>query len=204
MDCNTGAAERLSPSPVDSAATKPGCTVRPSCPSDMEAVQQIYAFHVIHGLASFEEEPPDLHEISRRRTDVLDRGLPYLVGELDGQVAGYSYAAPYRARAAYRFTVENSVYVDHRLTGRGIGRLLLLALIQECAKAECHQMVAVIGDSANTASMALHRQLGFRHVGTLHAVGFKFGRWVDSVLMQRSLATCSQAVPTADKPAASG
>ncbi len=170
------------------AASKVDCTVRASDESDMTDVQRIYAFHVLHGLASFEEQPPSIDELKRRRAEVLERGLPYIVAEANGAVVGYSYAAPYRSRPAYRFTVENSVYVDHRLTGRGIGGLLLSALIERCTVAGCRQMVAVIGDSGNAASIALHRRYGFRCVGTLHAVGFKFGRWVDSVLMQRALA----------------
>ncbi|SRR5579871_1394322 len=170
------------------AAAKVNCTVRDCDESDMAGVQRIYAFHVLHGLASFEEQPPSIDELNRRRAEVLGRGLPYIVAEVNGAVVGYSYAAPYRSRPAYRFTVENSVYVDHRVTGRGIGGLLLSALIERCMQAGCHQMVAVIGDSSNAASIALHRRHGFRRVGTLHAVGFKFGRWVDSVLMQRALA----------------
>jgi len=153
----------------------------------MPKVHAIYGFHVLHGLASFEEEPPSVDELNRRRADVLDRGLPYLVAEIGGLVVGYSYAAPYRSRPAYRFTVENSVYVDQNLRGQGVGYLLLSALISRCIACKCRQMIAVIGDSENTASIALHERLGFIRVGTLHAVGFKFGRWVDSVLMQRAL-----------------
>jgi len=163
--------------------------IRDSREQDMPRVAAIYGFHVLHGVASFEEEPPSVDELTHRRADVLDRDLPYLVAELDGQAVGYSYAAPYRSRPAYRFTVENSVYIDHRLARRGIGFALLSALIARCIEARCHQMVAVIGDSANMASISLHARLGFLHVGTLQAVGFKFGRWVDSVLMQRVLAT---------------
>jgi len=153
----------------------------------MPKIHAIYGFHVLHGLASFEEEPPSVDELSRRRADMLDRGLPYLVAEMGGVVVGYSYAAPYRSRPAYRFTVENSVYVDHNLRRRGAGYLLLSALIARCVERECRQMIAVIGDSENMASIALHERLGFIRIGTLRAVGFKFGRWVDSVLMQRAL-----------------
>jgi L-amino acid N-acyltransferase YncA len=163
------------------------CVVRDSNESDMAAVQAIYAHHVLHGLASFEEEPPALAEMLRRRADVLARGFPYLVAEIDGQVAGYSYASPYRARPAYRFSIENSVYVAHGRVRAGVGRALLAALIVCCEHGPWRQMIAVIGDSANTASIGLHAELGFREVGTLHDVGFKFGRWVDSVLMQRAL-----------------
>jgi phosphinothricin acetyltransferase len=162
----------------------------------MATVHAIYSFHVLHGLASFEEEPPSIDELSRRRADVLSRPLPYLVAEMNGEVVGYSYAAPYRSRPAYRFTVENSVYVDHRLKRHGIGYRLLSALICRCMESNYHQMVAVIGDSGNTASIALHERLGFLRVGTLRAVGFKFGGWVDSVLMQRTLTT--EAIATVD------
>jgi L-amino acid N-acyltransferase YncA len=163
------------------------CVVRDSSESDMAAVQAIYAHHVLHGAASVEEEPPPLDEMLRRRADVLSRGMPYLVAELDGRVAGYSYVSPYRARPAYRFSIENSVYVEHGRVRAGIGRALLAALIARCEQGPWRQMIAVIGDSANTASIGLHAGFGFRNVGTLHDVGFKFGRWVDSVLMQRAL-----------------
>jgi phosphinothricin acetyltransferase len=163
------------------------CVVRDAREEDMGAVQAIYAHHVLHGAASFEEEAPALAEMQRRHADVLARGLPYLVAEIGGQVAGYSYASPYRARPAYRFTIENSVYVDVARPRAGVGRALLSALIARCQAGDWQQMIAVIGDSANAASIGLHAALGFRRVGTLDAVGFKFGRWIDSVLMQRAL-----------------
>ncbi|MFB3819463.1 MAG: N-acetyltransferase family protein, partial [Candidatus Methylomirabilales bacterium] len=159
------------------------------------AVQAIYAHHVLQGTASFEEEPPDLDEMRRRRAEVIGRGLPYLVAEVEGDVVGYCYASPYRSRSAYRFTLEDSVYVDHRYGGRGLGRALLSTLIPRCATGEWRQMVAVIGDSANAASIALHARLGFHHVGTLRAVGYKFGRWLDTVLMQRALGPGGGAPP---------
>ena len=154
---------------------------------DMGAIQAIYAHHVLHGTASFEEEPPPLAEMQRRRADVLARGLPYLVAEVDGRIAGYSYATPYRARSAYRFSIENSVYVDHARHRSGIGRALLAELIARCERGDWRQMIAVIGDSAQVASIGLHANLGFRHIGTLQAVGLKFGRWLDTVLRQRAL-----------------
>jgi phosphinothricin acetyltransferase len=163
------------------------CVIRDSREDDMTQVHSIYSHHVLHGAASFEEEPPSVEELTRRRAEVLGRGLPYLVAEMDGQVAGYTYAMPYRSRRAYRFTLEDSVYVDHRLNRRGIGGALLAQLIARCEAGECRQMVAVIGDSNNAGSIALHERQGFRVVGTLRAVGYKFGRWVDSVLMQRAL-----------------
>lgn len=163
------------------------CVIRDSREDDLVQVHSIYSHHVLQGTASFEEEPPSVEELTRRRTDVLARGLPYLVAEIDRRVVGYSYAAPYRSRPAYRFTLENSVYVDHRLSRRGIGRKLLSELIARCEAGPWRQMVAVIGDTDNTPSIALHEQAGFRVVGTLRSVGFKFGRWLDSVLMQRAL-----------------
>jgi len=161
--------------------------VRPATDADMAAVAAIYAGHVLHGSASFEIEPPDVVEIARRRTAVLAAGLPYLVAQADGVVAGYAYAVPYRPRPAYRFTVEDSVYLAEGFAGRGIGRALLGELVVRCRAAGRREMVAIIGDSANAASIGLHRALGFRHVGTLTDVGFKHGRWLDSVIMQLSL-----------------
>jgi len=161
--------------------------VRPSRDEDLPQIQAIYAHHVLHGLGSFEEVPPDVAELGRRRGDVLGRGLPYLVAEIDGRIVGYAYAGAYRPRPAYRHTVENSVYVAHGQAGRGIGRALLSELIRLCTAAGARQMVAVIGDSGNVGSIALHAAHGFAYSGLLRAVGFKHGRWVDSVLMQRPL-----------------
>ena len=162
-------------------------TIRDATEADMSSVQSIYAWHVIHGLASFEEEPPNAAEITRRFCEVLARSLPYLVAELDGKVVGYAYASPYRSRSAYRFTVEDSVYLDRATYGKGIGRALLAELIARCERLGFAQMIAVIGDSANAASIGLHGAMGFARAGLLSAVGFKHGRWVDSVIMQRSL-----------------
>jgi L-amino acid N-acyltransferase YncA len=161
--------------------------VRDALDTDMGAVTNIYARHVLHGLASFEEVPPPLDEMQSRRAGVLKLGLPYLVAELDGRIAGYSYATFYRARPAYRYTVEDSVYVEDGLHGRGIGTALLGELIARCERGPWRQMLAVIGDSGNTSSIALHRRMGFRPAGNLISVGFKLGRWVDSVFMQRAL-----------------
>ncbi len=174
-------------------------TVRDATDGDVVAVQRIYGHHVLHGLASFEETPPSVEELLRRRTDVLALGLPYLVADMEGTVVGYSYATLYRTRAAYRHTLEDSVYVQHGLAGSGIGRALLAALIARCEGGRWRQMIAVIGDSGNAASIALHERLGFRMVGTLHRVGFKLGRWVDTVLMQRELAGAMPGLP-ADGP----
>ncbi|MDE3080121.1 MAG: N-acetyltransferase [Paracoccaceae bacterium] len=161
--------------------------VRDAQPSDMAAVQAIYAHHVLHGIATFEEISPSVEEMQSRRAAVLAAGLPYLVAEIGGQVLGYAYATAYRPRPAYRHTVEDSVYVAEGQGGRGIGAALLTALIARCEAGRWRQMVAVIGNSGNAGSIALHRRLGFREVGTLTSVGFKLGRWVDTVLMQRAL-----------------
>jgi len=161
--------------------------IRAAGEADIAAIHAIYAWHVANGLASFEEVSPDAAEIARRWRDVIGRGLPWLVAEADGAIGGYAYAAPYRARSAYRYTVEDSVYVDQNGLGRGLGRALLAEVIARCQAAGVRQMIAVIGESANAGSIGLHAALGFERVGVLEAVGFKFGRWVDSVLMQRVL-----------------
>ena len=161
--------------------------VRDSTAADVVDIQAIYAWHVLNGLASFEEVPPDVDEMHTRRSHVLALGLPYLVATDGASVLGYSYVAPYRTRSAYRFTVENSVYVRHDTVARGVGRALLAELISRCERLEIEQIVAVIGDSGNAASIGLHAALGFGMVGVLQSVGFKHGRWVDSVLMQRTL-----------------
>ncbi len=153
----------------------------------MAAVTTIYGHHVLHGKASFEETPPTEEDMRGRQRALLDGGYPYLVAERGGQVMGYTYAGPYRTRPAYRFSVENSVYVAPEQTGGGVGGALLNALIQACEAGRFRQMIAIIGDSANTGSIALHSKFGFRHTGTLNAVGFKHGVWLDSVIMQRAL-----------------
>jgi len=175
--------------------TTPAILVRDASDKELPAVQSIYAHHVLHGLATFEEVPPDIVEMAKRRQAILDLGLPYLVAEADGRVVGYAHAVPYRARPAYRNSIENTVYVTDGMDGRGVGSGLLGQLIARCEAGPWRQMLAVIGDSGNTASIALHRRFGFRPVGTLEAVGFKFGRWVDTVLMQRSLGAGSATPP---------
>jgi L-amino acid N-acyltransferase YncA len=169
--------------------------VREARESDMPAVEAIYRYHVTSGLASFEEVAPDLEELMHRRAEVLKRGLPYLVAERDGRIVGYAYAGPYRTRSAYRHTVEDSVYVDHQALRQGVGRALIAVLIERCAALGYRQMVAVIGDSGNDSSIGAHAALGFREVGRLPAVGFKLGRWVDSVIMQRPLGPGSTTLP---------
>ena len=161
--------------------------LRPAAPGDLSAVQAIYAHHVLHGLATFEEAAPDVDEMRRRHDEVTSRGLPWLAADFGGIVAGYAYCALYRTRSAYRYTVEDSVYVREDYQGRGVGAALLDALIERCTALGYRQMIAVIGDSAHAASVNLHAAAGFLRVGTLRSVGFKFGRWVDSVLMQKPL-----------------
>ena len=161
--------------------------IRPATASDIPAITAIYAHAVRTGTASFELEPPDESEMKRRLEALIEAGYPYLVAEVDGAVAGYAYAGPYRPRPAYRWSVEDSVYVVSTMHRRGIGGVLLGALIAEAERRGFRQMVAVIGDSAQVPSIALHRAWGFRHIGTIEHVGFKFGRWLDTVLMQRAL-----------------
>lgn len=173
----------------------PALLVRPSRPSDVAAIGAIYAHAVRHGTGTFEVEAPTDDEIARRRDEVLTRGWPWLVAEARGDVVGYAYAAPFRPRPAYRFCVEDSIYLRPDAAGRGIGRILLAELLARCAAGGARQALAVIGDSANAASVALHRALGFEPCGTLAAVGWKFDRWLDVVLMQRPLGLGSAAPP---------
>jgi phosphinothricin acetyltransferase len=162
--------------------------IRPSTILDMQRVTSIYAHYVLRSTATFEETPPDEAEMTHRRAAVLECSLPHLVVELDGEIAGVAWATPWRTRPAYRFSAEDSIYLRPDYHGRGIGRRLLSEVIQECAAAGRRQLIAVVGDSANTASIGLHEALGFRQIGVLTAVGWKFDRWVDTVLLQRGLA----------------
>ena len=172
--------------------------VRPATPDDIPAIQSIYAHHVALGLASFEEEAPSVQELRRRYEDVVRQSFPYRVAELGDEIAGYGYCALYRSRSAYRHALEDSVYVRHDLAGRGIGKAILAELIQRCEALGYRQLIAVIGDSANAASIGLHASQGFLRVGTLRSVGFKLGRWVDSVFMQRPLGP-GDGTPPADR-----
>jgi phosphinothricin acetyltransferase len=157
-------------------------------PQHLDQIQAIYSHYVLHDLCSFEEQVPTVAQMLSRRLEVLRLGLPYLVALREGRVVGYAYAGAYRARSAYRHTVEDSIYVAQGEHGRGIGKALLAALIERCAARGLRQMVAVVGHSGNAGSTRLHESLGFERVGVLRDVGFKFGRWVDTVLMQRALA----------------
>ena len=161
--------------------------VRPAALQDLPAIQTIYAYHVLNGLASFEEEAPPLEEMRRRYEDVTRQGLPYLVVEDKGEVLGYGYCTLYRARSAYRYTLEDSIYVKHGRHGKGIGKAVLGELIARCEVLNYRQIIAVIGDTANAASIAVHASLGFVRSGSLRSSGYKFGRWVDTVFMQLPL-----------------
>ena len=161
--------------------------IRPATTCDLEAITRIYGEAVATGTASFELTPPDVVEMAMRWSRMTEAGYPYLVADIDGQIAGYAYAGAYRDRPAYRGTVENAIYVDAAFRRRGVARALMEAVIAEAAERGFRQMVAVIGDSANAASIGLHKACGFRHIGTLESVGYKHGRWLDTVLMQREL-----------------
>jgi phosphinothricin acetyltransferase len=169
--------------------------VRPATIADLPAITAIYDDAVRTGTATFELTPPDLAEMTRRFETLADGGFPYLAGLLDGGIAGYAYAGPYRPRPAYRFTVENSVYLDPGAHRRGLGTALMVELIAQCEARGFRQMIAVIGDSANAGSVGVHRKTGFELIGTHPAVGFKFGRWLDTVMMQRALGDGGATVP---------
>jgi L-amino acid N-acyltransferase YncA len=169
--------------------------IRPAIASDLPSVTDIYADAVRFGTATFELVPPDLAEMTRRFQALMDGGFPYFVAVLEGRVAGYAYAGPYRPRPAYRFAVENSVYLQPAIHRRGIGQQLLQRLISECEACGFRQMIAVIGDSANAGSIGVHTKCGFQMIGTHPSVGFKFGRWLDTVTMQRALGDGASTVP---------
>ena len=161
--------------------------IRPATPADIAAITGIYADAVLNGTASFEIEPPDEAEMTRRQAALLNNGYPYLTAEIDGLLAGYAYAGPYRSRPAYKWSVEDSIYVAPAMHRKGIGGLLLRRLVAESEQRGFRQMIAVIGDSAQIGSIAVHERAGFSHIGTLRSVGFKHGKWLDTVLMQRAL-----------------
>ena len=172
----------------------PNLLIRPSTTADLPAITAVYAHAVLHGTGTFELDPPDQAEMARRRDDVVDKGLPWLVAESAGQVLGYAYANHFRPRLAYRFCLEDSIYLHEAARGKGLGKLLLTELVGRCEAAGARQMLAVIGDAANTGSVAVHAALGFSHSGVLKASGWKFDRWLDVVLMQRALG-CGAALP---------
>lgn len=163
--------------------------------ADLPAIQTIYAFEVLHGVSSWEETPPDLAEITRRRDAVLAADYPYRVARRDGEILGYAYASAYRPRPAYRYTVENSIYISQNAQRSGVGKLLLTDLITVCTDQGYRQMIAVIGDSDNAMSIDFHRKMGFTSVGTIQSIGHKFGEWLDSVVMQLALGEGDQSPP---------
>jgi phosphinothricin acetyltransferase len=162
-------------------------SIRDATPADFDAIARIYAHYVENALATFEEVAPGADEMRSRHAAVVAARLPYLVAEVDGAVVGYAYVTAYRARSAYRHTIEDSVYIADGMHGRGIGLALLTALVERCEAGPWRQLIAVIGNSGNAGSIALHARLGFEHIGVLRKVGFKHGKWVDTVLMQRGL-----------------
>jgi L-amino acid N-acyltransferase YncA len=175
--------------------TSSGLLIRPSRDDDVAAIAAIYGHHVLNSVASFEEAAPNAEEMAKRRTELVGRGLPYLVAERGSKVLGYCYAGPHRTRIGYRFSLEDSIYIDPGEIGRGIGKALLTQVVERSAALGYRQMIAVIGGSETTGSIRLHAALGFTHVGVLINIGFKFGRWVDSVLMQRPLGQGADTLP---------
>jgi phosphinothricin acetyltransferase len=162
-------------------------TIRPARDDDIDAITLIYAHHVLHGTGTFEVDPPSVQDMRARRAEVLARGLPWLVAESDNQVSGFAYCNWFKPRPAYRFSAEDSIYLAHHANGQGLGRALLAELTTQAERAGVRKLIAVIGDSGNTGSIGVHRALGFQHVGVLASCGWKFDRWLDVVLMERSL-----------------
>jgi phosphinothricin acetyltransferase len=173
----------------------PALLIRPSTPADLPAITAIYGWNVLNGTGTFELEAPEEAEMARRREDVLSKGLPWLVVQRDGVVLGYAYANHFRPRKAYRFCLEDSVYLAPEAKGQGLGRLLLAELLARCEAAGARQMLAVIGDSANLGSIGVHRTLGFEHIGVMKAAGWKFDQWRDVVIMQKALGQGSATEP---------
>ena len=171
--------------------------IRDALQRDVPDLHAIYAHHVLNGLGTFEEVPPGVPAFAEKWQTIVKHGLPWLAAEVDGEVVGYAYASPFRPRTGYRYSVEDSVYVRDDQRGRGFGLKLLSALIPRCEATGVRQVVAVIGDSGNASSIAVHARLGFEHVGIMEGVGYKFGRWVDIVMMQRALNTGTNTQPPA-------
>jgi L-amino acid N-acyltransferase YncA len=162
-------------------------TIRPSTEQDLPAITAIYGHHVLHGTGTFETDPPSLAEMTARRADVLGKGLPYLVAEEGGKILGYAYCQWFKPRPAYRFSAEDSIYLHPEAAGKGLGKLLLAELERQAEACGTRKLIAVIGDSNNGGSVGVHRSLGFTHVGTLKSCGWKFGKWLDIVLMEKTL-----------------
>jgi L-amino acid N-acyltransferase YncA len=171
--------------------------IRPSTDADIDAITEIYRFHVLNGTGTFEIDAPDSDQMRQRRTDVTGKGLPWLVAECAGSVKAYAYANHFRPRPAYRFCLEDSLYVAHDAVGQGLGRALLAELLARCEALGARQMLAVIGDAGNTGSIALHRALGFEPAGQIQAAGWKFQKWLDVVLLQKALGLGSASAATA-------
>ena len=169
--------------------------IRPSTDTDLPSIARIYAHHVLHGTGTFETTPPSELEMTQRRSDVLGKGLPYLVAELDGTVLGFAYCNWFKPRPAYRFSAEDSIYLAPDAAGKGLGKLLLQELSSQAERAGVRKLIAVIGDSANLGSVGVHTACGFTHVGVLSACGWKFDRWLDVVLMERALGVGSSTPP---------
>ena len=169
--------------------------IRPSREEDLPRITAIYAHHVLHGNGTFETTPPSLQEMAARRADVLSKGLPHLVAEDGGEILGFAYCQWFKPRPAYRFSAEDSIYLDPQASGRGVGRELLAALAQQAEGAGIRKLIAVIGDSANAGSIGVHQALGFTQVGVLRACGWKFGQWLDIVLMEKSLGDGDRTAP---------
>ncbi len=170
--------------------------VRDAASADADSLSAIYGDAVLHGFGTFEEDPPSAAEMDTRRCAIQDQGLPYLVAEMDGRILGFAYAGPFRPRAAYRYTLEDSVYVSPQAKGKGVGRAVLSAVISACEALGVRQLMAVIGDKENAGSIGLHSALGFEQTGTSRSVGFKHGRWVDVVYMQKALNGGDTLVPS--------
>ena len=169
--------------------------IRPSRDEDLAAITRIYAHHVLHGTGTFETTPPTEGEMAGRRADVLGKGLPWLVIEVDGQVMGYAYGNWFKPRPAYRYSVEDSIYMAPESAGKGLGKLLLTELLAQCERAGVRKVMAVIGDSANAGSIGVHKALGFEQVGVVQSCGWKFDRWLDIVLMEKPLGLGDSTAP---------
>jgi phosphinothricin acetyltransferase len=172
-------------------------TIRPSTDQDVPAITAIYGHHVQHGTGTFETSPPSESDMAARRADVLSKALPYLVAEQSGRVVGFAYCQWFKPRPAYRFSAEDSIYMHPEVAGQGLGKQLLTAVIVQAEAAGIRKLIAVIGDSGNAGSIGVHRTLGFRQVGVIHSCGWKFGRWLDIVLMEKPLGDADRSAPDA-------